>query len=217
MTRRKFLFFLTLIPISSIAKVRLIESSSITYKKEESLSSFLKRKENYIRIGKKKKSVNIKKQYNIIKISKKNKIKHESTKLNLYSVNTNEWFKESLTHKDELNFFLRDFRENEIIDMDSNILKMLAKIQKEVGYNKPLNILSGYRTKKTNKKLRKRNRNVAKNSLHMKGQAIDISSEHIKLSKLKRIAKKHQIGGLGYYPRNGFIHIDSGKFRSWKS
>ena len=78
-----------------------------------------------------------------------------------------------------------------------------------------MQITSGYRTKKTNSYLRKLSKNVAKNSLHMKGQAIDFAILGVAEKKLKYIAKEHAIGGLGLY--NNFMHIDSGPFRRWVS
>ena len=118
----------------------------------------------------------------------------------------------------ELDYFLRDWRENKIIRMNKQVVDIFLQIsEKALGDNNALaaQITSGYRTNKTNSYLRKLSRNVAKNSLHIKGQAIDFTIHNIPYAKLKNIAKEHAFGGLGVY--DNFIHIDSGPFRRWRS
>ena len=118
----------------------------------------------------------------------------------------------------ELDYFLRDWRENKIIRMNKQVVDIFLKISEmALGDNNALaaQITSGYRTNKTNSYLRKLSRNVAKNSLHIKGQAIDFTIDNISHAKLKKIAKEHALGGLGVY--DNFIHIDSGPFRRWRS
>ena len=118
----------------------------------------------------------------------------------------------------ELDYFLRDWRENKIIRMNKQVVDIFLQIsEKALGDNNALaaQITSGYRTNKTNSYLRKLSRNVAKNSLHIKGQAIDFTIDNIPRAKLKNIAKEHAFGGLGVY--DNFIHIDSGPFRRWRS
>ena len=117
-----------------------------------------------------------------------------------------------------LDYFLRDWRENKVTQMNKQIIDILLKIcESSLGFNDSLTvqITSGYRTKKTNSYLRKLSKNVAKNSLHMKGQAIDFAILGVAEKQLKNIAKEHAIGGLGLY--NNFMHIDSGPFRRWVS
>tara|TARA_B000000557_G_C20752383_1_gene433559 strand:- start:118 stop:837 length:720 start_codon:yes stop_codon:yes gene_type:complete len=117
-----------------------------------------------------------------------------------------------------LDYFLRDWRENKVTQMNKQIIDILLKIcESSLGLNDSLTvqITSGYRTKKTNSYLRKLSKNVAKNSLHMKGQAIDFAILGVAEKQLKNIAKEHAIGGLGLY--NNFMHIDSGPFRRWVS
>ena len=122
-----------------------------------------------------------------------------------------------INHTD-LDYFLRDWRENKIIRMNKQVVDIFLQIsEKALGDNNSLSvqITSGYRTNKTNSYLRKLSRNVAKNSLHIKGQAIDFTIDNIAHAKLKNIAKEHAVGGLGVY--DNFIHIDSGPFRRWRS
>ena len=126
-------------------------------------------------------------------------------------------FNNGINYK-ELDYFLRDWRENKIITMNKKVVDIFLKIsEKALGDNDTVavQITSGYRTNKTNSYLRKLSRNVAKNSLNIKGQAIDFTIDNIPYAKLKNIAKEHAFGGLGVY--NNFIHIDSGPFRRWRS
>ncbi len=117
-----------------------------------------------------------------------------------------------------LDYFLRDWRENKVIQMNKQVIDILLKISEsslELNNSLTLHVTSGYRTKQTNSYLRKISKNVAKNSLHMSGQAIDFSILGISKRKLQNIAIDQAIGGLGVY--DNFIHIDSGPFRRWTS
>ena len=158
---------------------------------------------------------------------KKNKFSYKPSKdfvINLHNVNNNEKLSHMVTRFDSgigyynsrLDYFFRDWRENKSIPMDSEVLKNLFSICEQVlGQNGSINvqITSGYRTKKTNEKLRVRSKNVAKNSLHIEGKAIDFAIREVSQKKLRSVAKDICSGGLGFYP--GFIHIDSGPVRRW--
>ena len=118
----------------------------------------------------------------------------------------------------KLDYFLRDWRENKTIKMNKRVVDILLRIsERSLGDNNSLavRITSGYRTRKTNSYLRRFSKNVAKNSLHIKGQAIDFAIDNLPHKKLNNIAKEHAFGGLGVY--DNFIHIDSGPFRRWNS
>ena len=118
----------------------------------------------------------------------------------------------------DLDYFFRDWRENKIIQMNREVIDILFKISEESldsGDSISVDITSGYRTEKTNSYLRKISKNVAKNSLHMKGKAIDFSIAGVSKGKLINIAKEHAVGGLGVY--KNFVHIDSGPLRRWSS
>ena len=78
-----------------------------------------------------------------------------------------------------------------------------------------VDITSGYRTTRTNEKLRKNNSKVAKNSMHLVGRAVDFKVRHRSIQNLEGVAKKLTPGGLGVY--SGFIHIDTGPYRRWKA
>jgi len=144
--------------------------------------------------------------------------------VNLHNINNNEKLSHMVTRFDSgigyynsrLDYFFRDWRENKSIPMDAEVLKNLFSICEEVlGQSASINvqITSGYRTQKTNEKLRVRSKNVAKNSFHIAGKAIDFSVKEVSQKKLRSAARKISSGGLGLYP--GFIHIDSGPIRRW--
>ncbi len=83
------------------------------------------------------------------------------------------------------------------------------------GTNKPVQLISGYRSLDTNDELRARSRGVAKHSYHTKGQAMDFHIEGISLSNIRKAALSMRAGGVGYYPRSNFVHIDTGPVRHW--
>ncbi len=118
---------------------------------------------------------------------------------------------------ERINYVLRDFRTDEVFPMDPHIIDMLSIIHKKTGVNAPYEILSGYRSPKTNNMIGNRSRGVAKNSFHMYGQALDIRIPSYSIRKVHNIAKSIKAGGVGYYPRSNFVHIDTGNVRSWSS
>ncbi|WP_372882467.1 DUF882 domain-containing protein [Psychromonas sp.] len=115
----------------------------------------------------------------------------------------------------KINHLCRDFRRNEIKDMDKRLFDQLAAIQKIIGSNKQIHIISGYRSPETNKMLRAKSTGVAKKSMHMLGQAIDFRVEGVPLSEVRKAALSLKAGGVGYYPKSNFVHIDTGRVRSW--
>ena len=146
--------------------------------------------------------------------------------LNLRNVNTSETYSyriksaffDNKLNYDVLDYFFRDWRENETIKMDRGVIKNFLKIcESLLGSERELevDVTSGYRTTKTNEKLRKNNSKVAKNSMHLVGRAIDFKVRNRSIEKLEMVAKKLTPGGLGIY--SGFIHIDTGPYRRWKA
>ena len=85
------------------------------------------------------------------------------------------------------------------------------------GRQTPFEIISGYRSPTTNNMLRGRSKSsgVAKKSLHMQGRAIDLRMEDFSTKRIRDIAKSLRAGGVGYYSRSNFVHIDSGDVRDW--
>lgn len=116
---------------------------------------------------------------------------------------------------DEINHLLRDHRTNEIKPIDTRLLNLLFAISKQVEKRSPIHIVSGYRSPETNAMLRKRSKKVARKSMHMQGKAIDIRWPGCDLNHLRRIAIALKGGGVGYYPRSNFVHVDTGEVRYW--
>lgn len=147
----------------------------------------------------------------------------ESRSLSLYNQHTGEYYQGEYWSNGEyieaslikVNNFLRDFRLNKIKKIDTKLLDILYQIQQALGPEHTIHVISGYRSPVTNSMLRNQGRRVAKNSFHMKGRAIDITVPSVSVSTLKKVAQKYRIGGLGYYPGNHFIHLDTGSIRNW--
>ncbi|HVN27830.1 MAG TPA: DUF882 domain-containing protein [Candidatus Binataceae bacterium] len=115
----------------------------------------------------------------------------------------------------EVNHILRDWRENEVKPIDPALLDLLFGIHHRLETSQPFQIICGYRTPKTNAMLRFRSEGVAAHSLHLDGKAIDICIEGRSLANLRRAAISMFGGGVGYYPRTGFVHVDTGRIRYW--
>lgn len=148
----------------------------------------------------------------------------EERRLHLYSTNTGETFNrvywadgdyipEAL---DEVNYLLRDHRANLIKEIDPNLLDLLCSLNHKLECDSPYHVISGYRTPKTNAMLRKRNRKVARNSLHMAGMAVDLRVPDVHVKNICNAAQEMRGGGVGYYARRGFVHLDVGDVRTWQ-
>lgn len=116
---------------------------------------------------------------------------------------------------EQLNQFLSDFRTGEIHPIDKNLLDALFVLQQKSGSKHHFEVISAYRSAKTNTQLRNKSSGVAKRSLHMQGKAIDIRLKGVNTQQLCSLAKSMKIGGVGYYKRSDFIHIDTGRVRYW--
>ncbi len=115
----------------------------------------------------------------------------------------------------EISFILRDIRTGKVKPIDRNLLDLLANVQSELECNEPFHIISGYRTPKSNALLGKKKKGVAKNSLHMYGKAIDVRVPGYSLKNLRLAAMNLKRGGVGYYPKSRFVHMDVGQVRYW--
>lgn len=117
----------------------------------------------------------------------------------------------------ELNQFLRDWRRNEPTKMDPRLFDLVWEVYQEVGGSQPINIVSAYRSPKTNAMLAQNSSGVADNSQHMRGTAMDFFIPGVNLAKLRAVAMSKQVGGVGYYPTSGspFVHLDVGSVRAW--
>lgn len=120
---------------------------------------------------------------------------------------------------DQISYLLRDHRIGEARPIDPFVVDFMHAVYTQLpasGADEPIQILSGYRSPQTNANLAKRSNGVAKNSLHMKGKAIDFRMSGHKAKTLRQLAINTRRGGVGYYPAKDFIHIDTGPIRSWE-
>ncbi len=115
----------------------------------------------------------------------------------------------------EVNRFMRDWRTGSTINIDTRAIDIMAASHNMLGTETPYLMLSGYRSPKTNSMLRSRSRGVARNSLHMKGQAADLRLEGRSVAQIARAAVSCSAGGVGKYSRSNFVHMDCGPVRVW--
>lgn len=113
------------------------------------------------------------------------------------------------------NRLLRDHRANETTRMDPKLFDIVYKLKRKLNFSGEVEIISGYRSAKTNAKLRAAGRGVARRSYHTRGMALDIRMPGISTSRLRRAALDLKMGGVGYYPKSGFVHVDTGPVRRW--
>lgn len=114
-----------------------------------------------------------------------------------------------------VNHFLRDFRTEEVHPIDPDLLDLLHRLTGLTETSRPFQVISGYRSPATNEMLRHRSEGVAAGSLHMQGLAIDIRLADVPLPTLRQAALTVGRGGVGYYPASDFVHVDTGRVRTW--
>jgi len=115
----------------------------------------------------------------------------------------------------EVSRFMRDWRTDNAIKMDTRTIDILAASHRLLDSETPYLLLSGYRSPQTNAMLRNRSRAVARNSLHMKGQAADIRLPNRNVTQISRAAISCSAGGVGKYSGSNFVHMDCGPVRVW--
>jgi uncharacterized protein YcbK (DUF882 family) len=115
----------------------------------------------------------------------------------------------------DINFILRDFRTGDVFPIDVKLLDLLTDLHRRASSKQPFQIISGYRSPKTNATLAAESNGVAKHSLHLEGKAIDIRLADVGLSKLHATAVAMKAGGVGMYPQSNFVHVDIGRVRYW--
>jgi uncharacterized protein YcbK (DUF882 family) len=116
---------------------------------------------------------------------------------------------------ERINLVLRDFRSGDVFPIDPRTIDLLSVLQQKAGANTPFDVLSGYRSPKTNMMLRASSEGVARRSLHMTGQAVDLHIPNYSLAQLRDVARSLRMGGVGYYPKSNFVHVDTGQVRHW--
>jgi uncharacterized protein YcbK (DUF882 family) len=115
----------------------------------------------------------------------------------------------------EINYFMRDWRNDLIKEIDPRTIDIMAASHNLLEVNEPYMMLSGYRSPQTNAMLRRRSRGVAKNSLHMRGQAADLRLASRSVSQMAKAAIACRGGGVGKYRGSNFVHMDCGQVRNW--
>jgi uncharacterized protein YcbK (DUF882 family) len=116
----------------------------------------------------------------------------------------------------QLDYFLRDHRTGDVRHFDPRLYDILDDLISSIGHSGvEIDIVCGYRTSSTNESLRAHTTGVAKNSLHIQGEAIDLRMPGIDTLKLRKAALSLRRGGVGYYPHSDFIHVDVGRVRQW--
>jgi len=116
---------------------------------------------------------------------------------------------------DQLNQFLRDTRENQATEMDPLLFDVLWHTTRIVGYSGSIEVLSAFRSPSTNAWLASVSRGVARDSQHMNGNAMDIRMPGVPVYQIRQAAYSLNMGGVGFYPRSGFVHLDTGPVRYW--
>ena len=115
----------------------------------------------------------------------------------------------------EIKHIFRDHRSGEVFPIDPRLIDLMYVLHNRSDSNNAFNLYSGYRSPATNKKLRNLTSGVAKKSLHMLGQAVDLRLPGTNLHTLRKSAIKLKAGGVGYYPDSQFLHVDTGRVRHW--
>ncbi len=137
---------------------------------------------------------------------------HTAEKLNCVYWIDGRYVPEAL---DAFNYILRDWRENLIKPIDPQTIDIMAATHGMLGCSEPFEVVSGYRSPKTNAMLRGSSRGVAKNSYHLKGMAVDIACSSRSVGQVASAARSLGAGGVGQYSRSSFTHMDCGPVREW--
>ena len=137
---------------------------------------------------------------------------HTQEKLNVCYFDQTGYRPEALA---DINYILRDFRTHEILSIDPRLLDQLFLVKARIHPRTPFHIISGYRSAATNAMLRRVSTGVARHSLHTKGQAVDIRLPGYNTHRLRNLCIQLKAGGVGYYPKSDFVHLDTGRVRTW--
>lgn len=116
---------------------------------------------------------------------------------------------------EKINYVLRDHRTNDILPIDPKLLDVLHALQCRLGTSAPFHVISGYRSPETNEMLRRTSNGVARTSMHTRGKAIDIRLPGCRTKALYDVCFGLKAGGVGYYAKSDFVHVDTGEVRAW--
>lgn len=137
---------------------------------------------------------------------------HTDRRLDVTYARGGEYLDEGL---DQIEAFLSDFRTGDRREIDPKLLDLLYELRAAVGSRGTYEVISAYRSPKTNEMLRARSTGVASKSQHMVGKAIDVRLRDVPLQRLRDTAIRMQRGGVGYYPDSDFVHLDTARVRRW--
>lgn len=143
--------------------------------------------------------------------------------VSLYNIHTGEWVRtvywaDGHYIRDavrDINWVLRDHHSNEVRPMNAGVLDVLGMLRHRLECHDPFLVVSGYRSPATNAWLHEHSSGVAAKSYHIQGMAIDLRCERRELSQVRGAALSLRCGGVGYYPRSDFVHVDCGPVRCW--
>ena len=143
--------------------------------------------------------------------------------LSLYHLHTSESLRVAYRERgelipgalEEINYFLRDFRTEQLHSIDVALLDEICRLHSVFDGRGHFEVISGYRSPQTNEALRHASGGVAKNSFHLSGRAIDLRLTSAKTDELRDAAIALRSGGVGYYAESNFVHVDTGAFRTW--
>jgi len=116
---------------------------------------------------------------------------------------------------EKLNWFLRDWRNNDRTRMDPRLFDVVWEAYRTAGATQPIVIVSAYRSPQTNAMLRRRSHGVAEHSQHILGRAMDTTMPGMPMERIREIGMRLQHGGVGWYPSSNFVHLDVGSVRAW--
>lgn len=137
---------------------------------------------------------------------------HTAKRLDVVYARGGEYVESAL---DEVERFLSDFRTGDRREIDPELLDILYDLRESLGSGGTFEVISAYRSPKTNEMLRRRGSGVAKFSQHMVGKAIDVRLRGVPLVEVRDAAIEMQRGGVGYYAESDFVHLDTGRVRRW--
>ena len=137
---------------------------------------------------------------------------HTGEKLSVVYYAGNRYRSDALAAIDHL---LRDFRTDDEHVIDRALLDLIFDVSLKLGRNTRFEVISAYRSPATNAMLRGTSNKVAMRSLHMQGRAIDVRVQGLDAVLLRNAATGMKRGGVGYYPSSDFVHLDTGRFRTW--
>ncbi len=138
---------------------------------------------------------------------------HTAERLEVVYLHEGTYVPEALS---AIEVLLRDFRTGERHVIDPRLMDYLVEVARMAGAAPVFSVISGYRSAQTNAGLREKSKEVAQHSLHMEGRAIDVRMASVDCARLASHAQDLQCGGVGYYHGSDFVHLDTGRFRTWK-